>query len=181
MPGWFIDMGMNLELKARLSNLEEVKRKVEAIKIIRFEADDTQIDTFYNVPKGRLKLRESAFYGNILIPYFRADSSDAKQSDYSLIEIKDTESLKRIFSEMFGIKVVVGKMRSIYLYENVRIHLDRVKGLGDLLEFEAVLGYENSIQEGQKKIDYLRDYLNIKDADLISVAYADLLLQKMIN
>ena len=148
-------MGMNLELKARLSNLEETRRKVKVIKNIRFEADGTQIDTFYNVPQGRLKLRESTFYGNILIPYFRPDNNDAKQSDYSLIEIKDTKSLKRIFSEMFGIKVIVEKTRSIYLYENVRIHLDRVKGLGNFLEFEAVLDPENSIQEGQKKIDYL--------------------------
>ena len=148
-------MGMNLELKARLSSLEETRRKVKVIKNIRFEADDTQIDTFYNVPQGRLKLRESTFYGNILIPYFRPDNNDAKQSDYSLIEIKDTKSLKRIFSEMFGIKVIVEKTRSIYLYENVRIHLDRVKGLGNFLEFEAVLDPENSIQEGQKKIDYL--------------------------
>jgi adenylate cyclase class IV len=30
--------------------------------------------------------------------------------------------------------------REIYLYHNVRIHLDEVEDLGTFLEFEAVLG-----------------------------------------
>ncbi len=168
-------MGMNLELKAKLSDFSATKYKVEAIKSIHFEADDFQKDTFYNVPNGRLKLRESSFYGSILIPYFREDGNDAKPSDYSLIEITDTKSLHRIFSKMFGVKIVVEKTRLIYLYENVRIHFDRVKDLGDFIEFEAVLspGYDQI--DGQTKIDWLKNYLNIRVSDLISIAYADML------
>ena len=175
-PGWFIDfMGMNLELKARLIDLAESKRRVEAIESIHFEAQDIQKDTFYHVPNGRLKLRESSFYGTILIPYFREDRSAAKQADYSLIEIDDSEHLKQILSKMFGVKIVVEKTRLVYLYENVRIHLDCVKNLGDFIEFEAVLNPKNDLQDSQRKIEWLKNYLNIKDSDLLAVAYADML------
>jgi len=34
----------------------------------------------------------------------------------------------------------VSKRREIYLWHNVRIHLDAVTGLGSFVEFEAVLG-----------------------------------------
>lgn len=169
---------MNIELKARLSNLQDTKRKVEALENIRFEADDRQTDTFYNIPRGRLKLRESTFYGNILIPYLRVDNSAAKQSDYTLIEVKYPEALKRLFIEMFGIKIIVKKRRLIYLYENVRIHLDRVEHLGDFLEFEAVLDGKNNAENGRRKIAFLRAQLNINDEDLVSTAYADLILHR---
>ena len=169
-------MGLNLELKAHLSNLEDTKNLVEAIESIRFEAQDIQKDTFFTVPNGRLKLRESSFYGDILIPYLRENRQDAKSCDYSLIDINDTKTLKQIFSTMFGIRIIVEKVRLIYLYENVRIHLDRVKNLGDFLEFEAVLSTKYNKSDGQQKINYLKDYLGIKESDLISVSYADMLL-----
>ncbi|MEM7315771.1 MAG: CYTH domain-containing protein, partial [Planctomycetota bacterium] len=38
----------------------------------------------------------------------------------------------------YQIHVVVTKNRDVYFYENVRIHLDCVEGLGDFLELEAV-------------------------------------------
>ena len=78
---------------------------------------------------------------------------------------------------MFGVEIVVEKTRLIYFYKNVRIHLDHVKNLGHFLEFEAVLSPENNRKDGQQKIDYLREYLGIKDSELISVAYADMLLK----
>ena len=40
---------------------------------------------------------------------------------------------------MFGVSVSVRKQREVWLYQNARIHLDRVRGLGDFVEIEVVV------------------------------------------
>jgi predicted adenylyl cyclase CyaB len=80
---------------------------------------------------------------------------------------------------MFGIRTIVMKTRYIFHYENVRIHLDYVKNLGEFLEFEAVLSDEYDQDDGQDKINYLMNYLGINERDLISIAYADMLEKNM--
>jgi adenylate cyclase class IV len=50
-----------------------------------------------------------------------------------------------------------------------------VKSLGEFLEFEAVISDEYDKDDGQEKINYLMDYLEIREGDLIPVAYADML------
>ena len=51
----------------------------------------------------------------------------------------DAGALKTALVAALGIRGVVHKRREIYLWHNVRIHLDEVAGLGALVEFEAVL------------------------------------------
>ena len=51
---------INVEIKARVDSGEEVKQLLEAAQA-RFEGVDHQIDTYFNTPNGRLKLRQ----GNI--------------------------------------------------------------------------------------------------------------------
>ena len=66
------------------------------------------------------------------------------------------------------------KHREIYLYHNVRIHLDRVVNLGEFLEFEAVLGPDVSQDEGNAQVEYLREQFDIASTDLLTGSYADL-------
>ncbi len=71
---------------------------------------------------------------------------------------------------------VVDKQREIFLFENVRIHLDRVEGLGEFLELEAVYSGEEAQEEEQhRKIEFLLDTLQVCRSDLIAVSYEDLL------
>jgi predicted adenylyl cyclase CyaB len=70
--------------------------------------------------------------------------------------------------------VVVEKHREILLYENVRIHLDQVAGLGEFLEFEAVLGEGDNAADGHRKVDWLTQRLGISTDRLIQGSYADL-------
>ena len=70
---------------------------------------------------------------------------------------------------------MVDKRREIFLADNVRIHLDQVAGLGDFLEFEAVLGPRVSALEGQRQVDALALRFGIAHEQLVQVSYADLL------
>ncbi|MEJ2052791.1 MAG: class IV adenylate cyclase [Calditrichaceae bacterium] len=169
-------MGLNVEIKARYDDLETFQTQVIQLPVT-FEGEDIQIDTFFNVKTGRLKLRESLLYGNLLIPYLRPDQTGPKQADYELIKISDPKKLKFLFDEILGIYGTVRKKRRIYLFENVRIHLDAVENLGSFIEFEAVVDDAADIKVNEEKINWLLDYFKINKDQLINVAYMDLLQQ----
>jgi adenylate cyclase class IV len=74
------------------------------------------------------------------------------------------------------VRRVVRKLREIGLFENVRIHLDRVEGLGDFVELEAVWDGDGAGEAEQaRKVAFLRERLAIRDADLIAASYEGLL------
>jgi predicted adenylyl cyclase CyaB len=69
---------------------------------------------------------------------------------------------------------VIEKQREIFLYENVRIHLDTVESLGTFLEFEAVIGPDDDVMSGKAKVDFLCKKFGIADDDLLPNSYVDL-------
>lgn len=73
-------------------------------------------------------------------------------------------------------QVAVTKIRTLYLAGNVRIHLDRVRGLGTFIEFEAVVSRASEVLSARKKLDQLCSHFGIKQANLVSGSYADLLV-----
>ncbi|MHA1543279.1 MAG: class IV adenylate cyclase, partial [Candidatus Hodarchaeales archaeon] len=69
---------INIEFKAKCANPERIRKIILAENAV-FKGIDHQIDTYFNVNIGRLKLRE----GNIetsIIHYERPNVSNAKQS-----------------------------------------------------------------------------------------------------
>jgi predicted adenylyl cyclase CyaB len=170
-------MGINIEIKAHCDNLESFKSKLLQLPVT-FEGEDTQIDTFFRVSHGRLKLRESTIYGNILIPYLRPNKEGPKQSDYELIRVSNPQKVKILLGQILGIVGEVMKKRTIYLFENVRIHLDEVEQLGSFIEFEAVIDDEKAVNRNKEKTQWLLNYFNITDNQLIKVAYVDLIKQQ---
>ena len=140
----------------------------------------SQVDTYFNVANGRLKLREEEGEGarNVLIYYRRPDVSGPKRSDYDLIATDSPAELKRALSEAVGVNVVVSKSRAVFLFENVRIHLDEVEGLGAFLEFEAVMPDGVPDSAGQAQLLDLMRVFSIAEDDLIEDSYCDLFERK---
>jgi predicted adenylyl cyclase CyaB len=137
---------------------------------------DRQVDTYFRTATGRLKLRESSLSGAQLVPYLRSDAPQARRSDYVVVPVPDPEATRRLLAELLGVHRVVRKRREIALFENVRIHLDQVEGLGDFLELEAVWdGDAAGEAEQHRKLAFLRERLAIQDADLVAVSYEGLL------
>ena len=172
-------MARNLEIKAFCIDLRKTELIVKRIAS-EYIGLDSQEDTYFNTNKGRFKLRESSLSGSYLIPYLRPNQTEAKISQYSKIEVNDTENVKSLFEQLLGIHCVVKKDRSIYLYKNVRIHLDIVHELGTFIELEAVFDENISNEKKeQQKIDYLMHKFDVKKEHLIDVSYEDLLNEKL--
>jgi predicted adenylyl cyclase CyaB len=168
-------MRANLELKARCSDLDLARERAREVATAWLGVDE-QVDTYFTTRAGRLKLRESSLSGAQLVPYFRADERALKRSDYQLIAVEDGSGLVRMLSAMLGVHRVVRKRREIALYDNVRIHLDRVERLGTFIEFEAVWdGAEAGLAEQQRKLAFLRERLGVRDEDLVAGSYETLL------
>ena len=168
-------MPANFELKARCADLALARERARAIAT-RWLGVDQQVDTYFKTAAGRFKLRESSLSGAQLVPYLRVDAALARRSDYVVIPLAEPERTKELLTALLGVHRVVRKVREIGLFENVRIHLDRVEGLGDFVELEAVWDGEGAGEAEQRsKVAHLRERLAIHDADLVAASYEGLL------
>jgi predicted adenylyl cyclase CyaB len=163
----------NLELKARD---RDPARSLRVCRDLGAEDRGTllQRDTYFEVPRGRLKLREEPGAVAHLIAYERPDLTGNTESRYRLVEVAEPAELRGALASVLGVKVVVGKSRRLFTFEGVRIHLDRVDGLGDFIEFEGVAadGVDPSGFTGL--LDELRGSFGIRDEDLLRESYSDL-------
>ncbi len=129
----------NIELKARLDDVSFAESVCAHIGAADMGVDE-QTDTYFTLGRYRLKLRESSRGGNWLIGYSRPDQPGARRSQYRITAAPNPGALKATLVRQWGIKAVVKKRRHLWLWQGrVRIHIDHVEGLGDFLEFEAVL------------------------------------------
>ncbi len=164
----------NIEIKARLVDPASARRVAAAVATERLGVQE-QVDTYFRCRQGRLKLREIQGLPAQLVCYARPDQLGPKASDYLLVPVPDPELLKRALTVALGIRGVIRKRREIFLYHNVRIHLDEVVGLGHFLEFEAVLGPEMDDGAGRAQVEGLLQRFAIDPADLLTGSYGDTL------
>ena len=97
---------INVEIKARCGDQEKI-RKILRERDANFKGTDHQIDTYFNVSNGRLKLREGNIE-NFLIYYERENIAGPKQSNVTLYAVAPQSSLKGILEKVLGVSVVVG-------------------------------------------------------------------------
>jgi len=167
---------LNVEFKAKTNKLVESEKKLFALNPL-FIGEDHQIDTYFNVPKGRLKLREGNIE-NSLIYYERENTIGAKQSNIILYEHIHDKALKEILINAFGVKAVIDKKRKIYFIDNVKFHFDTVKGLGTFIEVEAIdKNASIGLEKLKEQCGQYAAFFDIAKSDYIAVSYSDLLLQ----
>jgi predicted adenylyl cyclase CyaB len=164
----------NVEIKARCEDLDDARKRALRLAPERVGLDH-QVDTYFRTRTGRLKLRESSLSGGQLVPYLRPDEAGPRRSEYRVIPVDDPAGVKRLFTEVLGVECVVEKEREILIHENVRIHLDRVKGLGTFLELEAVFdGSPDAEAEQHRKVAFLIKELGVQEKDLLAQSYEQL-------
>jgi adenylate cyclase, class 2 len=168
---------MNIEIKAKCERQDEI-REILLAQNADFIGVDHQIDTYFKVSHGRLKLRE----GNIenhLIHYQREDQAGPKQADVLLFKSDPSSSLKEILVKALGVLVVVDKIREIIFIGNVKFHLDKVVDLGTFVEIEAI-NRDGTIgkEKLQEQCNFYLNMLNINLEDLLIGSYSDLLVGK---
>ena len=86
-----------------------------------------QRDTYFQVASGGLKLREERPGRPHLIQFQRANEPQQRESRYRIVEVDDGAVLSAALDDAIGIRVVVTKHRRLFLWRDVRIHLDRVE------------------------------------------------------
>lgn len=164
-----------VEFKARCADPAETFGRISQVGA-RHQGRDHQIDTYFDVADGRMKLRRGTIE-TTLIHYRRDDRSGPKDSQVTLHTPADGHSLLEVLRAGLDVLVVVDKHRDIFWCENVKLHVDQVTGLGGFLEVEAI-DHDGTIGREQLQHQCLQwlDELGVGHDDLVSHSYSDLLL-----
>ncbi|MDE3236330.1 MAG: class IV adenylate cyclase [Bacteroidota bacterium] len=167
---------INIEIKAKCFHPEKVEAFLFA-NHAEYKGIDKQKDTYFNVPAGRLKLRQGNIE-NTLIYYHRPNQAGPKQSDFSITQVGDGPTIENLLAAALGVLVVVEKRRKIFYISNVKFHIDEVPGLGSFVEIEAGNMLNESLTEKDLLAQcelYMRAF-EIEEKDLIENSYSDMLL-----
>jgi adenylate cyclase class 2 len=131
-----------------------------------------QVDTYFAVARGGLKLREEQPGRPHLIQFERASEPQQRESRYRIVEV-DGAVLRAALTAALGTTVVVCKTRRLFLWRHVRIHLDTVERLGNFIAIEAVAPAGSDLAEEYALVQMLRERLGITDERLIARGYAE--------
>jgi adenylate cyclase, class 2 len=130
-----------------------------------------QRDTYFHVRQGGLKLREESPGRPHLIQFQRPDRPEQRQSDYRIVVVEDADAARSALAAALGILGVVVKRRHLFLWKQVRIHLDEVDGLGHFIELEAVARALSDLTAEHRMIAELRGRFAITDDRLCAEGY----------
>ena len=168
------------ELKARTSDPDRVRRYLRDHEA-RSAGEDEQLDIYFEVARGRLKLRRGHIE-NALVHYERPDQARTRESHVSMTSFRSgtderlLSDLEETLRRALWVRIEVRKRREIYLLDNVRFHLDLVEKLGHFVEIEAI-GDVGEVQHLRAQCDKHRKNLGISTKDLVGGSYSDLLMQ----
>lgn len=155
-----------VEAKYELFNKDIVKKNLESLHLKHTIVNERQKDTYY-MPYHRNFLELE-----IISEWLRIRETDGKCSinfkqwlpigakiqnqcnEYETV-LTDSKAMRQILEKLdFRELVVVEKVRNSWLYGQIEISIDEVKGLGSFIELEASEKIEkNEINRQQKKFD----------------------------
>lgn len=164
-------------------------------RVINTPIDRVQDDTFFHCRSGRLKLRSSGQFHD-LIYYRRENDYGPSESFYQSARTKNPAALRTSLTSAFGQAGRVKKFRRTYSVGGSTIHLDRVGGLGDFIEikveltapetpptansgtFSPALTPTCSAEKGSRMVESLMSALDVDLFQLVDGAYIDLINER---
>lgn len=165
----------NIEVKAICRDLTTARRVAAGLGA-RCHGTIHQVDTYFRVPNGRLKLRQATPGRDELVYYRRPDEPQPKVSDYQVVEVTQSDALCALLAEALGVVARVVKQRELWLLDDIRIHLDTVEGLGFFIEFEVLVSDGRTEASCRAQAAELLAVFSLTDDDLVAGSYADLLV-----
>ena len=157
--------------------------------------DRVQNDTFFHCRSGRLKLRSSGQFHD-LIYYQRENDYGPSESFYQSARTINPAALRTSLTSAFGEAGRVKKFRRTYRVGGSIIHLDRVGGLGDFIEIKVELDALDtprstessmaspalapvvSVEKGARMVESLMSALDVDLFQLVDGAYVDLINER---
>lgn len=172
----------NVELKAELRD-PLIAREVCAQLGGSLVGTMKQTDTYYRITAGRLKKREIEHVsvdgrGEIQLEYIfydRPNTTGAKVSRFTIYN--EPSYFERFGREPLPVLVVVRKVRTLYMIENTRVHLDEVEGLGRFIEFEYFVSRKHTREAGSAMLTKIRHDFRFAIGEIIDRSYSDLLAE----
>lgn len=172
----------NIEYKAELRDPDlarAIAREIGANAIVKVQ----QTDTYYNVASGRLKKREAVALDRAVatpepveyIVYERANRVDLRASDYSILT--EPELRQRYGQAPLPVWLTVTKIRELWMWRSVRIHLDKVDHLGWFFEIESLVREPADEQHAKLLADQIRATFAPALGEPVAGSYSDLLAQ----
>ena len=171
-----------VELKTKVDDLDFLRKKLTDLKAQHI-GTFRQIDTYFDTPKGRLKLRETeGDHRAQLVYYERENIAGPKRSNVFILKIEEPARFKGLLEKALKTIAVVDKAREIYrlnivsekISRVVKVHLDSVKGLGSFLEFEME-ATPKAFAEDRAVLLRLMKKLGIREENLEPLSYCDLM------
>lgn len=161
----------NIEFKARLIDPEAARRVCREVGAERVDVLE-QRDTYFEIANGRLKRREAQGQLTEWIEYHRGNSTEATPSDYEVFTTHEASQRHNLSSLVPW--TVVDKVRELYLVGQTRIHLDRVRNLGNFLEFEALVNEKQNQAQAEAALAALQAAFKPVLGAALSESYSDL-------
>jgi len=167
-------MPVNLEIKVPVedfSKLIKIVKKRGGKKIY----SSRQVDVYYKLKDGRLKVRNSSGEKSVIF-YKRVEDGSERWSNFKVIQVENPREWINFFDNFLERLVVVDKHRTLYHLFNTRIHFDKIKGLGNFVELETKV-VNNKIKA---KIEFLviMQLLDLNPENQILNSYSDMILMK---
>lgn len=166
----------NIEFKSELRDrelAEAILLRTGGVRVASLE----QSDTYFRIPDGRLKRRQCVDEPVEWIFYHRPNSSAPKLSQFTIYT--EREAIERFGANPMPVWLIVNKQRDMWIHGPLRVHLDRVIGLGEFLEIEALVTPKRPEANCRRAVEKLRGILSPALGEPISTGYADLLSQEV--
>lgn len=184
-------LARNLELKVGCadSDLADIRTRLAAVDPVPPEPERMrQVDSYYAVPRGRLKLRQierlDADAAGVLdhgaaelIGYDRPEVHGSRWSAYRVAAIEPSAAgaLHDALALTHDVLVRVVKRRDVVHLGPTRIHLDQVEDLGTFVELETVIDTQDD-RDAAREHEAVISLLQLDRFTTIAGSYSDLLL-----
>jgi adenylate cyclase, class 2 len=160
-------------LKATLASSMEMEKTLHKLGA-KYLGADRQTDTYFNTPKGKLKLRQGTIE-NLITHYERIVENRVERTKVYRYDLNPSKAeIAKIHNdhEVIGI---IEKERKIYFLDHIKIHLDSMKDGKTFIEIEAIdrNGSIPSDELRQQCMD-VKEKLQIGDRDLIKTGYLEM-------
>lgn len=178
-----VNYARNLELKVQCppAALDSIRSRLESLVCVPVQRMH-QVDTYFGVDRGRLKLREIRVQGHAavteraeLIAYARPTDDGSRWSSYQVVPIAVHAAPILLTGMLMTHDQVarVEKVRDVAVVGQTRVHLDRVNGLGTFVELETVISTQS---DAEAAIEHQRviDMLGLAGYPSVAGSYSDL-------
>ncbi len=164
----------NIEIKYQISSPEQISAFLSKRPDILYLWTREQTDIYFEVMTGRLKLRLQSDSDAQLIFYQRPDTGEHRESEYYIHTTSDGNNLRKVLEKSLVVKMIVRKKRSLYMFRNVRIHLDNVTDTGHFMEFESVVDHAISQANARQNLQDLLPLFSQFVLTPVTESYAEL-------